>query len=226
MAESTIQLDLEPRTVTGKAVKHLRTEGQLPAVIHNHGKASILVQGPYMVLRHAYQQAGKHHAVTLQAGGKTYTAFIKAVAFEPKKNQMTHIVFNTVTKHQKVEAEVPVRVRYAEGNEASPAERNGLIVLDQLTAVMVRATADKMPDTLEYDGERLMNEGDQIMVADLHVPDGVEVISQNQPVATVFAPAALAAANDDAGGTAAADEAPAETAEAPSEATEPEKVEA
>lgn len=203
MTEDTIRLELEPRTVTGKAVKQLRREGQLPAVIHDHGKASVVVQGSYTALKQAYQRAGKHHPVNLTAGAHTYTALIKAVAFEPKRNQLSHVVFNAVKKNQKVEAEVPVRVRYDEGNEASPAERSGLIVLAQLESVAVRAVPDKIPDVLEYDGEKLVDVGDQATVADLITLPDVEILADAvHPIATVFAPAALAAANDDAGGTA------------------------
>lgn len=218
MTDTTIHLDLEARTVTGKAVKHLRKSGQIPAVIHDHGKPSVLVQGSAHALQHVYREAGKHHPVNIKAGTKTYTTFIKTASFEPKKNQLTHLVFNAVTKNQKVEAEVPVRPRYAEGNEASPAERSSLIVLSQMDSVVVRAVPDKIPDVLEYDGERLVDEGDQVMVADLMVPDGVEILSQNQPVATVFAPAALAAANDDAGGAGTEAEAVSETSEQPASA--------
>lgn len=197
MPDNTIHLELESRTVTGKAVRRLREQGLVPAVIHNHGKDSVLVQGQYLALRQVYQKAGKHHPVNVTAGSKTYLALIKNVSFEPKKNQLTHIVFNAVKKNQKVEAEVPIRARYAEGNDATPAERVGLIVLEQLTAVTVRAVPDKIPAVLEYDAEKLVQVGDQITVGDLMVPDGVEVADElEHPVATVFEPAALEAANN------------------------------
>ena len=203
MSEDTMYLELEPRTVTGKAVKRLRQDGYVPAVIHDHGKESVVVQVQYQPLRLLYHKAGKHHPVNLKAGTQTYTALIKTVTFEPKKNQMTHVVFNAVKRNQKVETEVPVRPRYDEGNEASPAERAGLIVLDQLEAVAVRAVADKLPDSLTYNAEDLVKDGDQLTVADLDVPDGVEILTDaSHPVAAVVTPAALAAANDDAGGTA------------------------
>ncbi len=210
MSDETIHLDLETRTVTGKAVKQLREQGIVPAVIHNHGKYSIVVQGPYMAMRQVFLKAGKHHPVNVTAGSHTYLALIKAATFEPKKNQLTHLVFNAVKKNQKVEAEVPIRPRYAEGNEATPAERASLIVLDQLDAVTVRSVPDKIPSVLEYDAEKLVAVGDQVTVADLIVPDGVEIVDElEHPVATVFEPAALEAANNEAGGT--------EEAETPSE---------
>ena len=206
MSDNTISLQVEPRSVTGKAVKQLRREGQVPAVIHDHGKDSVAVQGAYLAMYRVYQQAGKHHPVDLSVGGHKYTALIKAATFEPKKNQLSHVVFNAVNKNQKVEAEVPVRPRYDEGNEASPAERAGLIVLTQLESVEVKAVPDKIPDVLEYDGEKLVEIGDHITVADLMIPDGVELTTESEhAVATVYEPSALAAANDAAGGASEAE---------------------
>src|SRR5947209_12472059 len=131
MAQDTISLTLEPREITGKAVKHLRRDGQVPAVIHDHGKDSVVVQAEYLTLLKVWQQAGKHHPVQLTTGSKKYTALIKVAEFDPRKNLLKHVVFSAVNADEKVQAEVPVHARYAEGNAAAPAERNGLIVLRQ-----------------------------------------------------------------------------------------------
>jgi hypothetical protein len=70
----------------------------------------------------------------------------------------------------------------------------------------VRAVSKDLPDELSYDGEKLVAVGDQITVADLQVPKGVEIeVEANHVLATVFEPSALAAANDDAGGDANTD---------------------
>lgn len=203
MSQDTISLELTTRTVMGKAVKQLRKDGSVPAVIHDHGKASLHVQGEYNAVAKVWQQAGKHHPVEIKADGKSFTALIKDAAFDPRKHLITHVVFNAVDKNQKVEAEIPVQPRYAEGNESSPAERSGLIVLAQLDAVEVRAIASKLPDFLEYDAEKLIEVGDHVTVADLIVPEGVEIETEAEhSVATVYEPSALAAANDAAGGDA------------------------
>lgn len=217
MSQDTISLELTTRTVTGKAVKQLRKDGTVPAVIHDHGKESLHVQGEYNAVAKVWQQAGKHHPVEIAADGKKFTALIKDAAFDPRKHTITHLVFNAVDKNQKVEAEIPVQPRYAEGNESSPAERAGLIVLAQLDAVEVRAIASKLPDFLEYNAEKLVEIGDHVTVADLIVPEGVEIETEAEhAVATVYEPSALAAANDAAGGDAE------EAAPADEEATEAE----
>ena len=75
MADETFNLELAVRSVTGKAVKRLRREGQLPAVIHDHGKKSIVVQGPYLELYRTYQKAGKHHPINLMGWFKQIYRF-------------------------------------------------------------------------------------------------------------------------------------------------------
>lgn len=206
MSQDTISLTLEPRAVTGKQVKHLRRQGNVPAVIHDHGKDSVIVQGDYMTMLKVWQRAGKHHPVQLKADGHSYTALIKEAEFDPKKHQLTHLVFNAVKANEKVAAEVPIHAKYDEGNEVSPAERAGLMVLAHLTTVNVKALPKDLPDTLYYDAEKLVEVGDSISVADLVVPEGVEVETDPaQGIASVFEPSAVAAANDALGGEEDAD---------------------
>jgi large subunit ribosomal protein L25 len=203
MAQDKIALTLETRTVLGKAVRHLRKAGIVPAVVHDHGKDSVLVQGDHSAMLKAYKHAGKHHPIELDAAGKHYTAMIKEIEFEPRKQALTHIIFNAVSATEKVETEVPLRPRYAEDNEASPAERAGLMVLPHLTVVMVSAVSSKLPDFIEYDAEKLVEVGDHITVADLVAPIGVEIITEpTQVIVTVNDPTVIEAANDAAGGDA------------------------
>ncbi len=203
MSQETISLDVAIRETVGKGLNRLRREGQIPGVIHDHGKDSIIVQGPYQEVYKIFTSAGKHHPVQLKAGGKTYTALIKDVSFEPRKNTITHIVFNAVDANQTVTAEVPVRIQYAEDEEGTPAEKVGLIVLHNAETVEVEALPKDLPDVLYVPAEKLEGVGDSVTVADLIVPANVTVkTEESTAIATVFEPSALAAANDAAGGDA------------------------
>lgn len=207
MSQDKIELTLEPRTVIGKQVRQLRNQGIVPAVIHDHGKESVLVQADQRMILSTFKQAGKHHPVLLTASGKKYMAMIKTIEFEPQKQTLNHVVFNAVSANEKVEAEIPVRARYAEGNESSPAERSGYIVLTNLSTVQVSAISSKLPDVIEYDAESLVEIGDNITVEDLKAPEGVEILTDvSQMIAAVNDPGAVAAANDAAGGDAEPDE--------------------
>jgi large subunit ribosomal protein L25 len=209
-----VLLEVKKREITGKAVKQLREQGLVPAVIHDHGKESVHVQANYLEILKAYQKAGKHHPVSLKAGEHNYTVLIKNVDVDPRKHQLRHVVFNAVKANEKVEAEIPVRIRFDGDNEASPAERAGLVVLHQLEAVEVKALPRDLPDFLEFDGEKLVEVGDNATVADLIVPAAVTIVTDpTHPLASVFEPSALQAANDAAGGD-AEEEAPAVEGEA------------
>lgn len=206
-------LALEPRDLATKA-KHVRRDGRVPAVIHDHGKPSVHVSGVYLEVLKAYKQAGKHHPVKLKAGDKNYTALIKFIDVDPKRHELVHVVFNAIKANEKVTTEIPVRIKLDEGNEVAPAERTGLVVLNQLENVEVEALAKDLPDVMEFDGEKLVEVGDHVTVADLIVPSGVTVKTDSaHPLATVFEPSALQAANDAAGGDATDEEAVADVDE-------------
>ena len=217
----TVTLEVAARDTLGKAVKHLRKDGVVPAVIHDHGKESVHIQADFQAITKVFHSAGRHHPVELTLGNKKYTALIRTVAIDPRLNTITHVVFNAVSANQTVEADVPVLPRYAEGNESSPAERSGLIVLNQLEEVAVKALPKNLPDQLFYDAETLIAVGDHVTVADLDVPAGVTVETDpNHSLATVFEPSALAAANDEAGGDAEVGDESAVTADTESGTTE------
>jgi len=203
MSSDDIVLDLSPRDVTGKAVKHLRRQGLLPAVIHDHGKPSVHVSGTYLAVYKAYKQAGKHHPIELSVDGQKYTALIKDATFEPHKHQLNHVVFGAVKANEKVEAEIPIHL-----SEDIPAEKASLIVINQLDVVAVEARPKDLPDELVVDASHLVEIGDKLTVADIVAPPGVTFLTEPEhAIATVYEPSALAAANDAAGGTAEPEEA-------------------
>lgn len=200
-----ISLAVQLRDTLGKGVKNVRAEGFVPAVIHDHGKASIHIQVEYQAFAKAFHTAGRHHPIELSVDGKKYTVLVRTVTRDPRLNSFTHAVFNAVSANQKVEAEIPVKPQYAEGNDSSPAERAGLIVLAQLDEVEVKALPKDLPDELFYNAEKLVAVGDHVTVADLIVPTGVEIETEaSHAVASVFEPSALAAANEAAAGEAEA----------------------
>lgn len=196
----------------GKAVRQLRRQGQVPAVIHDHGKASLHVQAAYLPIYKIYQQAGKHHPVDLTVGGKKYLALIKDATFEPRKNRLQHVVFNAIKQNEKVTAEVPLVL-----SDEVPAERAGLIVLTHLENVTVEGLPHSLVDSLTADASALNEVGDKVTVADLKIPTGLTIMDDPDTViATVEMPRdQIAEANAAAAEQAAADGKTTEETETP-----------
>lgn len=227
MSTDTIAVELQKRTVVRKGLKGLRETGQIPAVIHDHGKESIHVMGDFIVLNKVFSAAGKHHPVQLTVGKDKHLALIKDVDFEPAKHRMRHIVFQAIKQNEEVEAEVPVNFTDSE----IPAERVSLLVLKQLDNVQVKALPNDLPDELTVDPSKLAEVGDHLTVADIQVPQGVTILNDpTQQIAIVEMPkdqaaeadAAAAALLEDAGAPEESTETPTEEGEATADSTEEE----
>lgn len=182
MSTDTITLEMEKRTTTGGQVKALRREGTVPTVIHNHGKDSIVAQAPFLALSKVYAQAGKHAPVELTVGKDKYLGIIKEVDLDPRKNTLRHVVFNAIRRDEKVKAEIPLELT----GEEVPAEKAGYLVIPHLDVVEVEALPHKLPDVLKVSKEGLTEIGDKITVADIEVPEGVEIfVEPEHAIATV-----------------------------------------
>lgn len=208
-----IVLMMEPRTVLGKGLNGLRKDGQVPGVIHDHGKESVAVMVPYITMVKTYKEAGKRHPLSLKVGSQSYMAMIKDVDFEPKRQQLRHVVFNAIKMNETVEAEIPVHI-----TGEIPAEKMNLMILTQLDRVMVEALPNNLPDELTIDGTTLAEIGDRLTVADIKAPDGVTIVTDDEAqIAIVEQPKDQVAEADAAAAELAETDGQPETAEVESE---------
>lgn len=231
MSGDSIMVELEKRDVLGKGLAKVREAGKIPAVIHNHGKDSVHVQGDQRALIKMYAAAGKSHPVEIKVGKEDFLTLVRDVDVEPTKQQLRHIVFQAIKRGEKVQAEVAVVL-----DGEIPAEKNSLMVIKSLDVVEIEALPNKLVDELKIDATSLVEVGDKITVGDITVPEGIVILNDpDQGVAHVEMPkdqvaeadaaqADLAADAEDSGEE--PDEPAAEAAETSAEtATEPKEEE-
>ena len=209
-----VTLKLEERTVHGKKVAALRREGLVPAGVYGPGIDPISVQAPNNVVAKAYADAGKHAPVHLTIGSKKKIAMIKDIDHDPVRRTINHISFHAVKASDPVIAEVPIHLV---GEGESEAEKAGLIVLQALDKIEVKALPMDLPDAVEVSIVKLKEAGEKVTLADARLPEGVEFVEhddghheddEEKPsitdlmVASVWEPAAMQAANESTGGDA------------------------
>lgn len=209
-----VTLKLDERTVHGKKVAALRREGIVPAVVYGPGMEPITVQVANNILAKAYSQAGRHAPVHLTIGSKKKIAMIKDIDHDPVKRTIKHVSFHAVKASDPVTAQVPVRLV---GEGESEAEKAGLIVLQALDQIEVRALPMDLPDAVEVSIIHLKEAGEKVTLADANLPEGVEFVDHDDGhheddeeahsvtelmVASVWEPAAMQAANEAGGGEA------------------------
>ena len=180
-----IAIKLNKCETLGKGLKALRRDGQIPAVIHNHGAASIPVVGDYRELQVAYNQAGTSQTVQVSVGDKNYLTIIRDVDLEPTKHTIRHIVFQALHQNEEIETEVPVVFADIE----IPAEKNSLLVLKELDEILVKALPRDLPENIVVDLSSLEKSGDIYRVESITTPKGVTIITPaDTPIAVVETP--------------------------------------
>lgn len=213
-----VTLTLKDREIVGKKVKQLRKTGMVPATVYGNKFEAKSVMAESVVLEKVWKSAGKHHPVEITLSSGKKLAMIKSADLDPVKRKLRHLSFQIVKQNEKVETEVSIHI---ENEGQTPAERAGLVVLQALENVEISAFPGNLPDFLEVPSEKLVEPGDHVTVADIKKVEGVEILDDGEiVVASVYEPAALAAANDAAAGDAeVGDEAKveAEEGEAPAE---------
>lgn len=212
-----INLKLDLRTLQGKKVRQLRREGIVPAVVYGPGLEPVNVQAAQNVVDKVIREAGKHTPVHLTVGSKKEIAMIKDVEVDPVKGLTRHVSFHAVKQNEPVNAEVPIHLV---GEGESEAEKAGLIVLQALDHIEVRALPLSLPEALEVSIAGLKEAGEQITLGDIELPENVSFVEhvtgheeedEEAPkltdlvIASVYEPAALEAANDAAAGDATLD---------------------
>ncbi|HEU5121567.1 MAG TPA: 50S ribosomal protein L25 [Candidatus Saccharimonadales bacterium] len=198
-----ISLKLDERTVTGKKAARLINEGVVPSVVYGGKSEPMTTQSEFVATTKVVQAAGRHSPVHLTVNGKKKLAIIKSIDRDPVKHTLRHVAFHTIKQNEIITTEVPIMLV---GMGESEAEKAGLIILQAIEKVEIKAKPAHLPEALEVSVKQLATTDDKITLADITLPDDVEFADAEQDlelvVANVYEPSALQAANDAAGGDA------------------------
>ena len=212
-----ISLKLDERTAEGKKLAKLRDSGFTPSVIYGGQEQPIMTQSPQVETSKVVHAAGKHTPINLTFDGKKKLAIIKSIDMDPVKHVLRHVAFHTIKQNDIITTEVPIILV---GQGESEAERAGLVILQAIEHVEVKAKPADLPESLEISIINLATVEDKIFVSDIKLPEGVEFADIDQDmelvIANVYEPSALQAANEASGGEAEeeeAEEVPAENGE-------------
>lgn len=201
-----ISLKLDERTAEGKKVAKLRESGFVPSVVYGGQDDPIATQSPIVETMKVVRTAGKHTPVNLMIDGKKNLAIIKDIDVDPVKHQLRHVAFHTINKNDIITTEVPIILV---GQGESAAEKAGLVVLQAIEHLEIKAKPVNLPESIELSIVDLASTDNKLTVSDIKLPEGVEFADVEQDlelvIANVYEPGALQAANEAAGGEAEAE---------------------
>jgi large subunit ribosomal protein L25 len=174
-----VTLKAQKRT-TEQSVKEMRIAGSVPGNVYGNVDANVLMSMDEIELKKAYIKAGESTLVQLDVEGTTIPVLFHSIDVDPVSDRMIHVDFYAVNMKEEVEAEVHIHL-----TGESQAMKDGAILVNAMHEVTVKALPANLPHELTADLAKLAVFGDTITVADLSVPEGVEVLSDAAAVIAI-----------------------------------------
>lgn len=162
------------------------------------GKEPVLLASEYVATEKVLEKAGYHSPIDLDMAGKKKLAIVKDVSIDPVSRRILNVEFQAISAREVVEATTPIVIVNFENSEASKTFH---FALNQaMEEIDVKAKPADLPKELEIDASNLKEVEEKITVSDIVLPGGVEFadkeLDPEQVVASLYDPAAEAAARE------------------------------
>ena len=169
------ELAVARREVTGKAVKHLRSAGLIPANIYGHQETPQAVQidaAAFGVLRRARKTASII-SLRMDDGSRPQTALVRHIQRNPINGKILHIDFFRVSLTERIITRIPLHVV----GEAPGVKNENGVLLHLVDALEVECAAQDIVDEFEIDVTSLEHIDDSLHASDVKLPGSFKLIT-------------------------------------------------
>ena len=183
---ASASLNASSRTDTGKGVaRSLRRDGKVPCVIYGHARAPQPLAVDARELGRLLERVSADTTVIeLALDSGTARTLIREIQRHPVKRTILHVDFQELVAGEKVIVQIPVVLV----GTAIGVRLNAGIMTQVLNELDCRVDPSNIPNRIEVDVTDL-NIGGSIHVSDLKIPEGVEVLNEdNGTIVNVGAP--------------------------------------
>jgi large subunit ribosomal protein L25 len=177
-----LELEASKREVTGKKVRFLRRQGIIPANIYGHGIDSTAINVDEKSLKHLLARAGSTDLIHLKLGDSKnpLRVLVREVQKNPLTDDLFHVDFYQVKMDEKIKADVPI-VFVGEAPVLKKVKNSSIFHL--IDSLPIEALPDDLPHSLEVDLSSLEELDSTIHVKDIHLGDGITLLSDPEQMA-------------------------------------------
>ncbi|MEG0284567.1 MAG: 50S ribosomal protein L25/general stress protein Ctc [Vagococcus sp.] len=182
----SVVLKAEKRAVRPRSIRtKLRAEGRVPSAVHGNKKENISFSVDAHELDKAIRENGLNAVYTLDLDGQKISTLLQDYQLDTFSREWIHAQFLAVDMNEEVEVEAELTlVGTPKGVKA------GGVLEQNLYAVTVSATPDKLPERVEVDITE-MAIGDSLVIGDLPKQDGFTIVTDaEEQICTVVEMAA------------------------------------
>jgi large subunit ribosomal protein L25 len=184
-----------PRTVLGKKVKRLRRDGRLPANVYGKGIASTAIDIEAREFTRNIKATGLRSMFELTVAGESRPRYviIRGLTRQGGTGEPLHVDFFQVDPNKPIHANVPVHLA---GDSPAVRDLAGTLV-QSLDIVAVRCLPLAIPDSLTVDVSGINSFDKSVTVADVQVPEDVEILTDGAIVVATVVPPRLRVAQEE-----------------------------
>lgn len=171
-------LTAQPRQALGKSAQKVREGGSIPAVVYGPKIGSHAISVNAADFEKMYREVGETTLITLKIEGDdkgdSGIVLIRDPRVHPVSRAFTHVDFYQLPLDKPIE--ISVRVEF-EGEAPAVKELGGTLV-QNIHEITVKALPQNLIHEITVDVSGLKTFEDAITVADLVVPEGIEILAE------------------------------------------------
>jgi large subunit ribosomal protein L25 len=197
---ATVSLTAASRSSVGKgAARKTRASGNIPGVIYGHAREPQALTLNTRDFERILEKVPFYTTVfEIAMDGKTSNALIREIQRHPYKKQILHVDFQELVAGEKVTVRVPIHFV-----GASVGVKEGGVIDQIMHELQIRVDPMQIPSHIDVDVTNLAI-GHSLHVSDVKIPDGVELLDdEDATMAACAAPKEEKAAEPAEGATSA-----------------------
>ena len=196
-----LSLSAKIRKDLGKKVKSLRKKGIIPGILYGPEIKNLPLEIDLKEFEKVFKETGESSLIKLEIKEdpekisprfngarklktKEFTVLIHEIEKDPLTLKPIHIDFYQPKLKEEVQALVPL---VFEGESKAVKELEGTLVKN-IHEVKVKALPLNLPKEIRVNIEKLKTFDDEILIADLKLPEGVKILKEPQETVAFVAP--------------------------------------
>ncbi len=180
-----VTLEAKSRTLRGRKLYLLRSEGQVPAVVYGSNTEPRSIAVDQKALWQTFHKVGESALIDLSIdGGAPLKVLIQEIQYHPLRDDMIHADFRSVDVSQEITAEVKLHFI----GESMAVKGLGGVFVHPKDTIEVRALPQNLVAAIEVDITNLKTFDDAIQIADIIFPPGVVPVDPLETTIAVVAP--------------------------------------
>ncbi|WP_321388543.1 50S ribosomal protein L25/general stress protein Ctc [uncultured Enterococcus sp.] len=171
----SVSLEVQERAVRPRSLRNeLRHSGKIPAVVYGYQIESTPITVDEKELTKILRDNGANTVISLSVGGKKINTLVYKTQLDTFTSKIKHVEFLAVNMSEATEVEAEIVL-----TGESAGVKSGGVLAQNLYSVIVSATPENLPESVEVDISGLAI-GDALTIADIPKNDKFTIVTDGE----------------------------------------------